>query len=174
MNLPVGQPADITYVRHGATKTVKLKTELLQAALGDARELKEWGLAGRDITRMMALERHRESIAGVLIDSVRAGGAAANAKLPLEGDDIITQVNGQKVENLAALQKITAKILAEKKPPRASVLVQFERKMKRVVTVVKIGREEPRSDAAQAQEALVEPGHPGRYVRFDRTAGPKG
>jgi S1-C subfamily serine protease len=152
MNLPVGQLADVTYLRHGETKSAKLKTELLQPALGDARELKEWGLAGRDITRMMALERHREGTAGVLIDSVRAGGSAANAKLPLEGDDIITQVAGHKVENLAQLKKATADILAEKKTSRVPVLVEFDRKMKHLVTIVKVGREEPRSDAAQSKK----------------------
>ena len=54
---------------------------------------------------MMALERHREGTAGVLIDSVREGGSAANAKLPLQGDDIITKVNGHKVEDIAALRR---------------------------------------------------------------------
>jgi serine protease Do len=152
MNLPVGKPAELKYERHGQVRTAKISTELLQPALGDSRELKEWGLAGRDITRMMALERHRDDTAGVLIDSVRAGGSAANAKLPLEGDDIIVQVNGHKVENLAGLKEITARILAEKKSSRASVLVDFDRKMKHYMTVVKIGREEPRSDAAQAKK----------------------
>jgi serine protease Do len=152
MNLPVGKWAEMTFRRDGHVKTVKLKTELLQPALGESRELKEWGLAGRDITRMMALERHRQSTVGVLIDSVRGGGSAANAKLPLQGDDIITQVNGRKVENLAGLKEITAKILAEKKTARASVLVEFERKMRHLMTIVKIGREEPRSDAAQSKK----------------------
>ena len=152
MNLPVGKPTEITYLRAGETKTAKLKTELLQAALGDSKELKEWGLAGRDITHMMALERHRDSNAGVLIDSVRDGGSAADSKLPLQGDDIITKVNGHKVANLAALKEMTAKILADKKTPRVSVLVEFERKMKHVATTVKIGREEARSDAAQPKK----------------------
>jgi serine protease Do len=152
MNLPGGDASEFKYLRNGKVKTVKLKTELLQPALGDSRELKEWGLAGRDITRMMALERHRDSTAGVLVDSVRAGGSAANAKLPLQGDDVILQVNGHKVENLDELKEITAKILAEKKSSRASVLVEFDRKMKRLMTIIKIGREEPRSDGSQAKK----------------------
>jgi serine protease Do len=152
MGLPVGQSERFVYVRDGKEHTAKVKTELLQRALGDAREIKEWGLAGRDITRMMALERHRESTSGVLVDSVRAGGAAANAKLPLEGEDVIVEVGGRKVENFAALKEITAKILAEKKAARASVLVEFERKKKRMVTVVKVGSDEPRSDAAKAKK----------------------
>jgi serine protease Do len=152
MNLPVGRPTEITYLRAGEKKTVKMKTELLQAAQGDSKELKEWGIAGRNITRMMALERHRESTAGVLIDSVRDGGSSANSKIPLQGDDIITKLNGKKVADLAALKEMTAKILADKKTPRVSVLVEFERKKKHVATVVKIGREEPRSDAAQPKK----------------------
>ena len=41
-----------------------MKTEQLQRALGDPQELKEWGIAVRDITRMMALERHRHEHQG--------------------------------------------------------------------------------------------------------------
>ncbi len=164
MRLPVGQPAEISYLRGGETKTAKLKTELMQPALGDSRELKEWGLAARDITRMMALERHREGTSGVLIDSVREGGSAANAKLPLQGEDVIVSVNGRKVKDIAALKDITAKILAEKKTPRVPVLVEFDRKQKHYATVV---RDRPRRTAQRSgaiEKALVEPGHASRHA----------
>ena len=54
-------------------------------------ELKDWGIAVRDITRMMALERHRDDTRGVLVDSIRGGGGAATAKLPLQSEDVIVQ-----------------------------------------------------------------------------------
>ena len=97
----------------------------------------------------MALERHRKSTAGVLVDSIRGGGGAATAKLPLQSDDVILQVDGQAVDNVAALKKLTAK-LVEGKTERVPVLVQFERDTKQLLTVVKIGQEENKNRPASA------------------------
>ena len=41
-------------------------------ALGEPRELKDWGIAVRDVTRMMALERHRKFTKGVLVEEKRS------------------------------------------------------------------------------------------------------
>ena len=65
--------------------------------------VENWGIAVRDITRMMALERHRKATTGVLVDSIRGGSGAATAKLPLQSEDVILQVEGQVVDNVAAL-----------------------------------------------------------------------
>lgn len=138
---PVGETFGVVYRRDGKEYQTKVKTESLDRAIGEPHELKDWGLAVRDVTRMMALERHRKNTKGVLVDSIRGGSGAATAKLPLESDDVIVQVAGKPVENVAALEKITAK-LVEDKTERVPVLVQFERDTKQLLTVVKIGREE--------------------------------
>ena len=146
---PTGKPVEIAFLRGGKEHIVKVTTEQLQRAQGDPLELKDWGIAASDITRMMALERNRKSTAGVLIDSIRGGSGAATAKLPLESDDIILQVAGEAVDNVAALKKVTAK-LVEGKTDRVSVLVLFERDTKQFLTVVKIGKEEERNRPACA------------------------
>ena len=128
-----------------------MKTEQLQRALGDPLELKEWGIAVRDITRMMALERHRPNTKGALVDSLRGGGGAVTAKLPLESEDVILKVEGQDVPDVAALKRITTE-LTEGKSERVPVLVQFERDMKQILTVVKIGREENKNRPAVASK----------------------
>ena len=137
---PVGVPVDVAFLRDGKEHVVKVTTEQLQRALGDPIESKDFGIAARNITRMMALERHRKSTAGVLVHSIRGGSGAATAKLPLQPDDVIIQVAGQTVDNVAALQKVTAK-LVEGKTERVPVLVQIERDTKQLLTVVKIGKE---------------------------------
>jgi serine protease Do len=144
---PVGETVQLTYLRDGKENVAKVTTEELQKALGDPQELKEWGIAVRDVTPMMALERHRENTNGVLIESTRGGGGAATAKLPLESEDVILQVNGQSIDNIAALKKLTAQ-LTEGKTEKVQVLVKFERDTKQLLTVVKIGKEENKNRPA--------------------------
>ena len=101
---PVGETLEIAFLRNGHEQVAKVTTEQLQRALGDPVELKDWGIAVRDITRMMALERHRKTTVGVLVDSIRSGSGAATAKLPLQSEDVILQVAGEPVNNVDALE----------------------------------------------------------------------
>ena len=71
----MGKPAEVAFLRDGKEHVVKVTTEPLQRALGDPVELKDWGIAVRDITRMMALERHRKSTPACW--SIRFAAAAA-------------------------------------------------------------------------------------------------
>jgi serine protease Do len=146
---PVGKTVEVAFLRNGREQVAKVTTEQLQRALGDPVELKDWGIAVRDITRMMALERHRKTTAGVLVDSIRSGSGAAIAKLPLVSDDVILQVAGEPVDNVDALKKATAKLL-EDQTERVSVLVLFERDTKQFLTVVKVGKEENKNRPASA------------------------
>jgi serine protease Do len=146
---PVGQSFEVAFLRDGREHVVQIKTRQLERAQGDPVELKDWGLAVRKLTLMMALERHRKNTTGVLIDSVRGGGGAATAKLPLEDDDVILEVDGKPTPDIAALKKITEKIV-EGKTERVSVLVQFERETKQYLTVVKVGKEENKNRPASA------------------------
>jgi serine protease Do len=148
---PVGEAIEVVYLRDGREHRVKVTTESLNRALGEPRELKEWGIAVRDVTHMMALERHRKNTKGVLVDSIRGGSGAATAKLPLESDDVIVQVAGKPVDDIAALQKLTDTLL-EDKTERVPVLVQFERDTKQLLTVVKIGKEENKNRPASTDK----------------------
>ena len=148
---PVGEAVEVVYLRDGEQHVARATTESLQRALGDPRELKPWGIAVRDITRMMALERHRKDTRGVLVNSVRGGGGAATAKLPIKPEDIILQVDGKTVDHVAALERITAELI-EGREKRVPVLVQIERGTKRLLTVVKIGEEENRNRPASASK----------------------
>jgi serine protease Do len=148
---PVGQTVELAYLRNGREHVARVTTEDLKRALGKPRELKPWGITVRDITRMMALERHRQGTRGVLVDSVSEGGGAGTAKLPLQPEDVILQVAGKNVADVAALQRVTAELL-EGKTDRVPVLVQFERETERLATVVKVGPEESQSRPAAANK----------------------
>jgi serine protease Do len=121
---PVGETVEATYLRDGKEHVAKVTTEDLQRALSDPKEIKSWGIAAHDITRMMALERHRPNTAGVLLDSVREGGGAATARLPLQSEDVLLKVGGQPVSDVAALQRVSDELL-QGKTARGRVVVYF-------------------------------------------------
>jgi len=148
---PVGQTLEISYLRDGKSQTAQLTTVSLSRALGDPREIKEWGIAVRDITRPMALERHRENSQGVLVDSLRPGGATADAKTPLSDDDVIVAVNGKPVQNVADLVAMT-RDLTRGQTQRVPVLVNFERGTRHILSVIKIGQDEPMDKPARARK----------------------
>jgi serine protease Do len=140
LSMPVGTPVTILGKRDGKPAQWSLKTVKREPNEARERELIEWGLTLRDFTRVSALESHRPDRQGVLVDSVRPGGASAEAKPPLQPGDVITQLNGVPVADLQALRDWTksfTKDLSEPKP----VLVTFERDLQNYVTVPKIGPE---------------------------------
>lgn len=140
LSMPAGTPVTVLGLREGKPAQWSLKTIEREPNEARERELMEWGLTLRDFTRVSALESHRSNRRGVLVDSVRSGGASAEAKPPLQPGDVITQVNGVQVTDLNALREWTknfTKDLSEPKP----VLVTFERDLESYVTVPKIGPE---------------------------------
>jgi serine protease Do len=148
---PIGRAVPIVYQRNGKTENTILTTVVLERTLGEPKELKDWGIAVRDITHAMALERHRDNTRGVIIDSVRNGGATADSKVPLDGDDVIVSVNGQDIDNVAALTKLTAQI-TRGHVHRVPVLVKIERQTRQILTVIKIGKDEPLEKPAHAKK----------------------
>jgi serine protease Do len=148
---PVGETVELTYLRDGKAHVTKVTTEELQRALSEPAELKPWGITVRDITRMMALERRLQGTSGALVDSVGEGGGAGTAKLPLQPDDVILQVGGKPVADVAALRRLTAEPL-KGTTERLPVLVQFQRQTERLATVVTIGPEESHSRPAAANK----------------------
>lgn len=148
---PVGGTVEVTYLRDGKEHVAKLKTEHLQRNMGEPEELKEWGITACNITRMMALELHREDIKGAMVHSLRGGGGAVMAKLRLQSGDVIRKVEGEEIANVDALKKVTAR-LTEGKTELVPVLVAFDRDTKQLLTVVKIGREENKNRPASANK----------------------
>jgi serine protease Do len=151
LSAPVGSKMIIKGVRNGKPQTWELTTKLRERNLANESEIAEWGLTVRNFTRTMVEDLRRPNRNGVLIDSIRPGGPAEEAKPALHRDDTITHVNGQEITNTEALVKFTksfVKGLTEPKP----VLVTYERDSTELMTVVKIGPEiesEPPSQTAR-------------------------
>jgi len=134
--LPIGKPSTVALQRGGQTIDLSLTPILRQRNLSQQREIKGWGLAGSDITDVMAKEYRLSDTKGVLVWGVQDGGPAGNAKPPVEEADVIVSVAGKPVDSLQSLRDISAKI------PRVEdgtpTLVEALRHGERVLLVVNV------------------------------------
>jgi serine protease Do len=140
LSAPVDSHVTLKGLRDGKPQTWKLTTVRRERNLAGEQELAQWGLTVRNFTRTMVDEYRRPDKKGVLIDSIRPGGPAEDAKPSLRRDDVITRLNGQEITNIAAMVQFTktfTKGITEPKP----VLVTCERDSQELDTVVKVGPE---------------------------------
>lgn len=137
-SLPIGKKVDAVVLRNG--KEVRL--QVAAAERGELnpkqRELKQWGMTARNISSLMQREMKRANPDGVLVGTVRPGGPAGEAKPSLQFRDVIVEVGGTPVKNVAELERLTGKLTEGKTEPEP-VIVTFERKAARFLTVVKVG-----------------------------------
>jgi len=136
--LPIGKKVDAVVLRGG--KEVKLQVAAIERGelSPKQRELKQWGMTGRNISSLMQREMKRPSPDGVFVGTVRPGGPAGEAKPSLQFRDVIVEVGGTPVKNVAELEQLTSKLTEGKTDPEA-VIVTFERRAERFLTVVKVG-----------------------------------
>jgi serine protease Do len=141
----------VPFVVRRGEQTLTLSVQPIEREANEAREveLTSWGLTVRNLTRMSALYAKRADTHGVLVDSLRAGGPAAEAKPALMEGDIILTVAGQAVANAAALRQVSRDLLKDKAEPEP-VLVGFARGNAQMLSVVRIG---PEVDPAIAPRA---------------------
>lgn len=147
LSTPVGKTVRVEALREGQARSFMLTTTVRGKAQADEVELAEWGLAGRDLTLLAAMEK-RCSQKGVQVQSVRPGGPGGEAKPAIQADDVITHVGGKAVRSVAELRQSTRELLAGK-GSAVPVLVAFERKDARLLTVVRVGAKPSRENPAQ-------------------------
>ncbi len=144
-----GREVPVEFVRDGATRTVAVTPDERPANIAREAELASWGLTARDQTRLSALRAKRPNRDGVVVDSLRPGGPAAEAKPPLLEGDLLLSVGGRPVRDVAALRAASRELLQGKTEPEP-VLVAFARGGAELISVVRIG---PEVDAAVAPRA---------------------
>lgn len=154
LGLPVGKPATLVIrpvATPGTEKTVTVTTIARERTVADDEEVRSWGMTARDFTRMSALEHRRPDTRGVQVDSVRKGGPCADARPPIVAGDVIVSVADKPIDSLEALRKVSRGLTAGQSE-MVPVVVGFERKKARYLTVVKIGREPPEEIAGVARK----------------------
>src|SRR6185436_6167692 len=106
-SLPIAKKVEAVVLRDG--KELKLQVAALERGELNPkqRELKQWGMTARNISALMQREMKRANLDGVLVGTVRPGGPAGEAKPSLQYRDVILQVGGTPVKNVAELEKVT-------------------------------------------------------------------
>ncbi|HZX41415.1 MAG TPA: PDZ domain-containing protein, partial [Myxococcaceae bacterium] len=149
-----GKPLAIRLVRGTQTLTLTLSPVSRDASRAKEREFKEWGMTGRRITRLEAIELQRADTRGVLVGTLRPGGPVDKAVPALRREDVILTVAGKPVESPDALSKSTAEIVKTAKAPVPTV-VGFERGAEKLLTVVEVGIRPPQEPAQEARRAWL-------------------
>ncbi len=96
---------------------------------GDDGEIAKLGFTATELTPAMALRRKLDFSTGLLVNGIRAGGAAAIAKPALYSGDVIRRV-GQK--NIVSMRDVESIQLPIGKP----VVLEFERSGERLLSVL--------------------------------------
>jgi len=149
-----GKPLVIKLVRGTRTVMLTLSPTPRDASRGKEREFKEWGMTGRRITRVEAIELQRPDTRGVLVGSLRPGGPADKAVPALRRDDVILSVAGKAVDSPDALSKSTAEIVKAAKAP-VLTMVSFERGAEKLLTVVEVGIRAPEEPPREARRGWL-------------------
>jgi serine protease Do len=132
---PVGTPVPLVLLRDSASLSVSIETAERSEASADEIDCKRWGFTASEITREFAMERNLPNQQGVLIGGVKPNGPAFRARL-LPGD-VLTEIEGEAVAGLEALQSIYQK-LSETSP---KVLLAVRRQQARWLVLIEVGDE---------------------------------
>jgi serine protease Do len=121
-DLAIGAEVELSLQRGKQALTLQAKTQKLQGAIGEEKEIKDWGLSVRDVTHKYANEMRLNEDGGVMVTTLSPGYPAAKAEL--EAGDVVRRVNGHSVTDLDEFIKLTDESIKKKD---ATVLVQVER-----------------------------------------------
>jgi serine protease Do len=133
---PIGSNLVITFERAGKESTATIVTEKLLADRGDEAALRTWGFSALQITEQMAKDRKLESTKGAMVTGVRSSGPADTAEPQINPGDVLIAINGTKIESLKDLVEQYSKIMSVEPAPE-NVLIEFDRRGKNHVTVIK-------------------------------------
>jgi S1-C subfamily serine protease len=148
--LAVGKPATFVVRRESRDVPLTLTPIERPPALSTPRELRDWGLVASDLNALEARSLGRAAAGGVRVVSVRNGGPAEQAKPPLLHDDVIVDVDGQRIGSVAELEERSRRSESD-----LGMLVTFERGRERRLTVIDIEGRAAELPPAEARKAWV-------------------
>lgn len=137
MDLPVGKETAAVVQRHGKEITVFIIAQEREYIKSKTVELKQWGITARNLSLLNSKEMKRENREGVLVTTVRAGGPCWESKPKIISNDVIVELNGKQIRNVEELLKFTSEA-TKNRSEALPVMVAFDRKKERYITVVKL------------------------------------
>jgi serine protease Do len=154
MRLAFGKPVDVVILRKGERRTLRVVPEERESVEAPVAELPLVGITASNLTAWSAKELKRDSREGVHVRGVRPGGPAADGRPPLENDDVVVEIDGKRVKDLAALNARVDELTKGKSEPVAA-LVAFDRGRQRMLTVLEVGRPGLEDPGLETRKAWV-------------------
>ncbi|MFN0010858.1 MAG: PDZ domain-containing protein [Phycisphaerales bacterium] len=151
---PIGGTLTLTVAREGSPKDLTITTEKLLKDRGEKAAVRGWGFSAEEITDFYAREDRLENRDGVLVTGVRGGGPAALAEPQINPGDIVRAVGGKTVKNLEEMVAAYRSIMDQETIPE-HLLVEFERRGKNQVTVIKPRPDKPQDPPREAAKAWL-------------------
>ena len=152
-------------VRRGEEElSLSITPELRDDARGREVEAREWGITLRRLTRLESKELRRPGLEGVLVSSIRPGGAADKAVPRLRPGDVIVEIDGNGVQGVGAFNRLTGEIGRGRQGP-VPVVVAFDRRSERLLTLVGSGSEAPPKAPGGSQKSLAAGGDTGAVAQ---------
>lgn len=154
MRLTPGRPVEAMVLRNGERRTLRVTPDDRESVEAPVREVTALGLTGADLTSWTAKELRRDDTAGVRVRGIRPGAAADEAKPSLQPGDIIVSVDGQAVKDVRGLIETAERLVRGRTEP-LPVLVTFDRKAERMLTVLELARPGLQDPGMEARKAWV-------------------
>ncbi len=151
-DLPIGSDVDLTLKRGKETLHLQTKTQKLEGAVGQERELKEWGLSVRDVTQRYANEAELDDDLGVVVTTMSFGYPAQKAEL--QPGDVIRSLNRHEVTDIDEMVKLYEESVKKKED---RVLVEVRRNRGEQTMVMKIPHAAATTEAVPAAPAATLP-----------------
>lgn len=154
-DLPIKGEVSLSILRNGKPMDLSMTSVRLESAVGEERELKNWGMSIRDVTRAYANEAELDDDLGVVITTLSPGYPGALADL--DSGDIIRSINQEPVEDLEAFMKIYEQTVSQR---QSRVLLQIKRGRgyrSEVVRLTYAPLPEPATKPAETQPTTTAP-----------------
>jgi serine protease Do len=132
-DLPIDSDVRMKLKRGGETLELSTRTVKLESAQGDEKELKNWGMSVRDVTRRYANENNLDDDKGVVVTTLNPGYPAAKADLA--DGDVIRAVDGKEATDIDEFLKLYKQSVDRRE---ARVLVEVQRGRARRSAVLKV------------------------------------
>ncbi len=154
MRLTPGKPVDAVVRRGGVEKKLTVTPDERERADAIVQELPLLGITASNLTALSARELKRPDSNGARVRGVRPGGPADQAKPSLNNDDVLVAIDDRKVSDVNAL-KAAAERLVEGQSEPTPVLVSFERRGEKLLTVVELGKPGLQDPGLEARKAWI-------------------
>ncbi len=132
-DLPIGSDVKMTIKRGHDILELWAKTQKLESAVGEEKELKDWGTSVRDVTRKYANENRLDTDEGVVVTTLNPG--YPGEKADLSPGDVILSVDGKSAVDLDAFMTLYKQSVDQRK---SRVILGIERGRGRRTMVLKI------------------------------------